>query len=93
MFPVISNMEYFVLENVRKVLIRSNYISDNGKSGIVLNQATIDSIVEHNIIQDNNGSAIAIRNSSRSIVNNNFVDQNGLGASCITKLDLQLSNG
>ena len=73
-------MEYFVLENVKRSLIRSNYISDNGKSGVVLNQATTDSVIEHNMMQDNNGSAIAIRNSSRSIVNDNFVEQNGIGA-------------
>ena len=42
---VSNNFEHgiFCTRECEKVLIRSNYISDNGKSGVVLNQATTDS--------------------------------------------------
>jgi parallel beta-helix repeat protein len=70
----------FCTRECKKISIKSNYIFDNGKRGVVLSQATIDSVVKQNIIQDNNDSAIAIRNSSRNIVYDNLAEQNGIGA-------------
>src|SRR5215207_1433623 len=76
-----SNKDHgiFCTRECENILIKSNHIFDNGRNGIVLNQDTINSTVKQNIVKDNNRSGIAIWNSSNNIVDDNLMQQNGLG--------------
>jgi parallel beta-helix repeat protein len=76
-----SNTEHgiFCTRECENILLKSNHILDNGRNGIVLNEATTNSTVRQNIVKDNNRSGIAIWNSSENIVEDNLMQQNGLG--------------
>lgn len=76
-----SNHEHGILctAECKNTVIESNYIYDNGRNGVVLNQGTISSAVRQNEMKDNNRSGIAIWNSSANTVDNNLMQQNGLG--------------
>ena len=76
-----SNTEHgiFCTSECENILIKSNHIFDNGRSGIVLNQGTVDSNVKQNIVKDNNRFGVAIWNSLNNTVDDNLMQQNGLG--------------
>jgi mannuronan 5-epimerase len=78
---VSSSKEHGLLCTIecKNILIKSNYIYDNARNGIVLDQGTSNSTVKQNVVNENNRSGIAIRNSSENIVSGNLIQQNRVG--------------
>lgn len=70
--------------NTDGLVLRGNYVHDNGKNGLWLDINNVNYIVEDNVVEDNAYNGIFIEVSLGGIIRNNQVRRNGFGddASC-----------
>src|SRR5918994_2173959 len=61
------------------IAAKSNGIYNNARDGIRFDKNTINSLLQYNLIHDNNQSGIAVRNSSFNTVTSNTLNNNRVG--------------
>lgn len=64
--------------NTDGLVLRGNYVHDNGENGLWLDIANVNYVVENNIVEDNAANGIFIEISFGGVIRNNQVRRNGL---------------
>jgi parallel beta-helix repeat protein len=64
--------------NTDGLVLRGNYVHDNGKNGLWLDINNIDYVIEDNVVENNGSNGIFIEVSLGGVIRNNQVRRNGL---------------